>query len=335
MKKKNKVLDYIVKSLNGMAYGFFVSLIIGTILKQVGIFTGISLFSDWGNMATYLMGAGIGVGVASQIDAKGLNLIAAIVAGSIGAGTFHGNIASVGNPLSAYLAVIGAVEITKLIVGKTPIDIILVPFTSIIVAGLISAYLGPYISKMIISFGSLINEATTYKPFLMAIIVAVLMGMALTAPISSAAIGIMLGLNGLASGAAVCGCCCQMIGFGVMTYEDNNIGDALAVSFGTSMLHFDNIVRHPLIWLPPIISSAILAPISTVFFKVQSSPIGSGMGTSGLVGILETIKVMGNNSLLTVVIIDIIAPAILTYVIYKGMKKLNLIKSGDLKITRI
>ena len=290
MKKDN----YIIKSLNGMAYGFFCSLIIGTIFKQIGNFANISQLAAWGEVATYLMGPAIGAGIAYAIDAKGLNLIAAVIAGTIGAGTFNGNTATTGNPIAAFVAVIIAVEVTRLVQGKTPVDILLVPFTSIIVAGIVTIFIGPYITKLIVWIGDLINQGVNMQPFFMSIVVAVLMGMALTAPISSAAIGVMLGLNGLAAGAALAGCCAQMIGFAVMSMDDNDIGDVVAIGIGTSMLQFKNIVKHPIIWLPPILTSAIIAPISTCLLEISCSAIGSGMGTAGLVGILEAVNVMGN-----------------------------------------
>lgn len=288
MKKDN----YIIKSLNGMAYGFFCSLIIGTIYKQIGNFANISQLVAWGEVATYLMGPAIGAGIAYAIDAKGLNLIAAVIAGTIGAGTFNGNTATTGNPIAAFVAVIIAVEVTRLVQGKTPVDILLVPFTSIIVAGIVTIFIGPYITKLIVWIGDLINQGVNMQPFFMSIVVAVLMGIALTAPISSAAIGVMLGLNGLAAGAALAGCCAQMIGFAVMSMDDNDIGDVVAIGIGTSMLQFKNIVKHPIIWLPPILTSAIIAPISTCLLEISCSAIGSGMGTAGLVGILEAVNVM-------------------------------------------
>lgn len=330
MKKDN----YLIKTLNGMAYGFFCSLIIGTILKQIGDFAKIDELVVWGNMASYLMGPAIGVGIAYAVEAKGLNLIAAVIAGSIGAGTFNGNTASAGNPIAAFVAVIAAVELTRLIQGKTPVDILLVPFVSIVVSGLVTMFVGPYITKLIVWIGELINQGVTMQPLLMSIIVAILMGMALTAPISSAAIGVMLGLNGLAAGAALAGCCCQMIGFAVMSIDDNDIGDVIAIAVGTSMLQFKNIVRRPIIWLPAIIASAIIAPISTCILEISCSAVGSGMGTAGLVGIIEAINVMGSSYWLPVIVIDVLAPAFVTYVIYKMFKKLSLIKSGDLKLER-
>lgn len=331
MKKDN----YFIKALNGMAYGFFCSLIIGTILKQLGTFVNITELVTWGEVATLLMGPAIGAGIGYAIDAKGLNLIAAIIAGCIGAGTFNGNVAGVGNPIVSFVAVIVAVEVTRFVQGKTPIDILIVPFTSIVAAGLVTIFVGPYLTKLIVWLGDLINQGVNMQPLLMSIVVAVLMGMALTAPISSAAIGVMLGLNGLAAGAALAGCCAQMIGFAVMSIDDNDIGDVIAIGIGTSMLQFKNIVKKPMIWIPPIITSVVIAPISTCLLNISCSPVGSGMGTAGMVGILEAVNVMGTNYWVPLIVIDLVAPAFLTYGIYKAFKKLSFIKNGDLKLERL
>lgn len=327
--------NYIVNTLNGMAYGFFSSLIIGTILKQLGLALHISELVTWGNIATYLMGPAIGVGIGYAIEATGLNLIVAIIAGAIGAGTFTTKGVVVGNPISAYIASIVAIEATRLVQGKTPVDILLVPFVSIIVAGVTTIFLAPYISDVITWIGSLINEGVKMQPFFMSIVVAVLMGMALTAPISSAAIGVMLNLSGLAAGAALAGCCAQMIGFAVMTIDDNDIGDVIAVGIGTSMLQFKNIVRRPIIWLPPIIASIITGPLSTVVLEISCNAVGSGMGTAGLVGILSAIEVMGPTYWIPVILVDMILPALITYSLYRAFRRLNYIKSGDLKLTRL
>lgn len=326
--------NYFIKTLNGLTYGFFCSLIIGTILKRLGSFTNISELTSWGQIAMYLMGPAIGAGIGYAIDAKGLNLITAIIAGSIGAGTFNGNVTTTGNPIAAYIAVIGAVEVTRFVQGKTPIDILLVPFTSIVVSGMITVVIGPYLTKLVIWIGDMINQGVNMQPILMSIVVAVLMGMALTAPVSSAAIGVMLGLNGLAAGAALAGCCAQMIGFAVMSIDDNDVGDVIAIAIGTSMLQFKNIVQKPIIWIPPIISGIVIAPISTCILNIACSPVGSGMGTAGMVGILEAINVMGSNYWIPLIVIDIIAPAFISFVIYKMFKKLSFIKSGDLKLSQ-
>ena len=331
MKKDN----YFIKALNGMAYGFFCSLIIGTILKQLGAFANITELVTWGEVATLLMGPAIGAGIGYAIDAKGLNLIAAIIAGCIGAGTFNGNVAGVGNPIVSFVAVIVAVEVTRFVQGKTPIDILIVPFTAIVAAGLVTIFVGPYLTKLIVWLGDLINQGVNMQPLLMSIVVAVLMGMALTAPISSAAIGVMLGLNGLAAGAALAGCCAQMIGFAVMSIDDNDIGDVIAIGIGTSMLQFKNIVKKPMIWIPPIITGVVIAPISTCLLNISCSPVGSGMGTAGMVGILEAVNVMGTNYWVPLIVIDLVAPAFLTYGIYKVFKKLSFIKKGDMKLERL
>ena len=326
--------NYIVNTFNGMAYGFFASLIIGTILKQLGSFFNVHELITWGNIASYLMGPAIGVGIGYVIEAQGLNLITAIIAGAIGAGTFNNGVQA-GNPIAAYVAVLAAIEVTRLIQGKTPIDILLVPFTSICIAGMVTIFVGLYLTEMIQIIGSLINDGVSLQPLFMSIVVGVIMGMALTAPISSAAIGIMLGLNGLAAGAALAGCCAQMIGFAMMSFDDNDIGDVIAVGLGTSMLQFKNIIKRPIIWLPPILTTVITAPLSTVLLSIRCSAIGSGMGTAGLVGILEAINVMGNDYILPIILIDIIVPAILTYSFYKAFRKLNYIRKGDLKIERL
>ena len=243
--------NYVINTFNGMAYGFFASLIIGTILKQLGTLVHVEQLVTWGTVAGYLMGPAIGIGMGYAIDAKGLNLISAVIAGAIGAGTFNNGVQA-GNPISAYVAVLAAIEVTRLIQGKTPIDILLVPFVSICIAGLVTQFVGPYLTQMITWIGSVINDGVSLQPLFMSIVVGVLMGMALTAPISSAAIGIMLGLDGLAAGAALAGCCAQMIGFAMMSIEDNDIGDVIAIGIGTSMLQFKNIIRRPVIWLPTI-----------------------------------------------------------------------------------
>lgn len=327
--------NYFVSTLNGMAQGFFCSLIIGTILKQIGGYANISEFVSWGTYAGYLMGPAIGVGVGFAINATGLNLITAIIAGAIGAGTFNGGTIASGNPISAYLAVILAIECTRLVQGKTPVDMLLVPFVSIIVAGVTTIVFGPYITSFIAWIGDIINDSVAMQPLIMSIIVSVIMGMALTAPISSAAIAVMLNLSGVAAGAALVGCCVQMVGFAMMSIDDNDFGDVIAVFLGTSMLQFQNIVKKPVIWLPTILASMILAPIAVVLFGFECNAIGAGMGTAGLVGVLSAIEVMGTSSWLIVIVFTIILPMILTLSIYKAFVKLGYIRSGDLKITKL
>lgn len=339
MAKAAQKENYIVKTLNGMAYGFFASLIIGTILKQIGSVIHWNDLVTWGQVASYLMGPAIGVGMAYVLEAKGLNLIASVIAGTIGAGTFsisNTNVSvAVGNPISAYLAVLLAVEATRLLQDKTPLDILIVPFVSILCAGLMTKFIGPYITQIIVWIGNLINQGVNMQPIFMGMIVAVLMGMALTAPISSAAIGIMLGLDGLAAGAALAGCCAQMVGLAIMSMDDNDIGDVIAIGIGTSMLQFKNIVKRPIIWLPPIVASIASGIISAAILGIKCTAVGSGMGTAGLVGLLESIQVMGESYWLPLILVDVILPIVICWSMYKAFRKLNYIKSGDMKLTHL
>lgn len=333
-------IDYIVKSMNGMAYGLFSTLIIATIIGTIGGFfngtSGIYLFfNDISTILESLMGIGIGIGIAWVFKLEGLKLIAAAAAGGIASYMAGTPGFKIGDPLVIYFVIIVTVEATKFVFRKkTPVDIIIIPLFVVVVSGLITVIIDQPIMFITKAIGEYIAIATFYQPFLMGIVIAVLMGMALTAPISSAAIAITIGLTGIAGGAAVVGCSVQMIGFAVMSRKDNNIGTVISVGIGTSMLQFKNIVRKPIIWLPTIIVSAILGPIATVVLKTDTSPIGAGMGTSGLVGQIDTFKQMGNTTemWLSIIGLMIVLPIILVYITDIIFRRAGLIKPGDLKI---
>ena len=242
-----------------------------------------------------------------------------------------------GEPLGAFVAAYIGIELGRIFVGRTKLDIILTPFITIFGGGVVGLTVGPYISDLMKQIGEMIRWGTEQQPFLMGIIVSVLMGMALTLPISSAALGVILNLSGIAAGAATVGCCAQMIGFATASFRENGIGGLLAQGIGTSMLQVPNIVRKPLIWLPTIITSAILGPISTVVLKMTNNAIGSGMGTAGLVGPIMVYKTMITNTsptitILMILVMLIIAPAFLTYFISEAMRRKGLIKDGDMKL---
>ena len=340
-----KILKRIfIDGLSGMAIGLFATLIIGTILEQAGTIIG----GDIGNMivmvasiAKVLTGAGIGIGVASKLGESTLVCASAASAGMIGAfasGLLNGSVSSSGKillsgpgePLGAFVAAYIGIEIGRIFIGRTKLDIILTPLTTIVCGGIVGLTVGPYISDLMKQIGEMIRWGTEQQPFLMGIVVSVLMGMALTLPISSAALGIILNLSGIAAA--------QMIGFATASLRENGIGGLLAQGIGTSMLQVPNIVRKPLIWLPPIITSAILGPISTVVLKMTNNAIGSGMGTAGFVGPMMTYKTMttGGTSAVTVIVMilvmQIIAPAFLTYFISEAMRRAGLIKDGDMKL---
>lgn len=328
--------EYLTKTLNGMALGLFSSLIIGLILKQIGDLLGFEDVVLFGKIAQYMMGPAIGAGVAYSLGAPPLVIFASLITGAIGAGTVNivEGVASlrIGDPVGAFVASLIAAEIGRLISGKTSIDIVLIPAIVILVGGFVGIFIAPILSSMMSSLGNFINKATELKPIPMGIIVAVSMGIILTLPISSAALSIALGLNGLAAGAALVGCCCQMVGFAVASYRENKIGGLISQGLGTSMLQVPNLIKNPLIWLPPIITSAILGPLSTTVFHMKTNSIGAGMGTSGLVGQISTIAVMGKSAMVSIIILHFVLPAVITLTISEFMRNKRYIRDGDMKL---
>lgn len=353
MKTIKKVLNHIfIDGLSGMAMGLFATLIIGTILSQIGtLFVGGrigNLLLVVGKVASLLTGAGIGVGVAYKFRADSLVTVSAAVNGMVGAyagkilaGTFFSGgafaITPPGEPLGAFIAAYAGILIGSLVSGKTKVDILVTPLVSIVSGSAIGLLVGPPISSFMTYLGGLVNWGVGQQPFIMGIVVSVLMGMFLTLPISSAAIGIVLGLDGLAAGAATVGCCCNMIGFAVCSYRENKVGGLLAQGLGTSMLQIPNIVRRPLIWIPAIVSSAILGPVSTMVFKMASNATGSGMGTAGLIGPIMSFQTMSEYMpMATVLTYNItmyfVLPAIISLAVSEFMRKHNFISHGDMKL---
>ena len=331
---------YLIKTMNGMAYGLFATLIVGTILGTIGNLLEFDKLIYLANLLKSLMGVGIGVGVAWSLKLDGLRLISAAVAGGIAtmprfetdAGILFGR---PGDPLVAFLVVIIAIEVTRLILSKkTPVDIIIIPLLSSLIAYSVYLVINQPISEMMSQLGNFVRWATEMQPFIMGVLIAVVMGMILTAPISSAAIAIMISLGGIAGGAAVVGCSVQMLGFAVMSRKDNNIGTVISVGIGTSMLQFKNVMKKPIIWLPTIIVSAILGPLSTIVFKTETNDYGAGMGTSGLVGQFATFEAMGNTSAfwLSVLVLHVALPIVLVYILDLIFRMKGLIKPGDLTI---
>ncbi len=340
--KSFNIKEYLIKTLNGMALGLFGSLIIGLILKQIGDFTGLDQLVTYGRIAQYMMGPAIGAAVAYSVGASPLGIFASVVAGAIGAGTLKPTetgtfVASIGEPMGSFVAALCAAEFSKLISGKTKVDIVLVPALTIIVGGLVGTFVSPWIALLMRGLGELINTATVLHPIPMGIIVAMLMGMILTLPISSAALAISLGLSGLAAGASLVGCCAQMIGFAVISYRENGFGGFIAQGLGTSMLQVPNIIRNPYVWVPPTLAAGLIGPFATTVFKMESNSIGAGMGTSGLVGQFGTIAAMSETTPMMELIakmgvLHFILPAIISLAISEFMRKRGMIKLGDMKL---
>lgn len=343
---KNYFKRIFIDGLSGMAYGLFSTLIIGTILCQIAELVGDNTVSQYiysiGSIAKTFTGAGIGVGVACKLKAAPLTTVCAAVCGMIGAfptiATTAFAVGKPGEPLGAFIAALVAIEIGALVAGKTKVDIIVTPIVCILSGALVGLFVGPYISKAMLWIGQLVNVNVDKYPILGGMAVSVLMGIILTLPISSAAIGLSMGITGLASGAATVGCCCHMVGFAVMSYRENKFGGLVAQGLGTSMLQVPNLVKKPILWLPPIISSAILGPVSSAVLKMVSNEIGAGMGSAGLVGQFMAYSSMTAGdftpvvALLEIIVMHFVLPAALTLAIAEGMRKLKLIKFGDLKL---
>ncbi len=330
LKKKNVSLSakvYFIDALGKMAFGLFAWLLIGTILNTIGSNLNIPFLSKtvW-PIASDMTGPTIAVAIAVTLKAPNLVLFASLIPG------YYAN--QLGGPVGVFFSIIVAVEIGKIISGETPIDIVLTPMVVIIVGMIVGYYIGRPVGVIMTSLGKLIMKATELKPIFMGIVVSVIVGMALTLPISSAALCMMLSLSGLAAGAAIAGCCAQMVGFAVISYKENKMRGLLGQGLGTSMLQISNIIRNWRIWIPPTLAAAITGPIATTIFKMGNSPMGAGMGTSGLVGIIETLRTMQITtvSVIGVLLCYIILPAVLSYVFYKILYNKNLIKDGDMKL---
>lgn len=341
----NKVL---IDGLSGMALGLFSTLIVGLIIKQLGLLLNIDFLVWIGTMATVLTGAGIGIGVAHKFRVSPLVMYASAVNGFIGAyakfilsgaAFLDGNVLLIGpgEPLGAFIATIAGIAIGKRISGKTKVDIVITPLLTILSGGFIGLLIGPYISNFMTMIGQLIIVSTQQAPFIMGILVSTFMGIILTLPISSAALSIILGLNGLAAGAATVGCSTQMVGFAVASYRENKVSGLVAQGLGSSMLQVPNIIRNPKIWIPATLTSAILGPVSTMIFKMTNNSSGGGMGTAGLVGQLMTYQNMSTTRepfilIIQIILLHFILPAILTLIISEVMRKRNWIKFGDMSL---
>ena len=348
-----------IDGFSGMASGLFATLIVGTILDQVAKLIGdigpawCVAIATWlgimANVAKAAMGAGIGVGVAKKFGESPLVTVSAAVAGMVGAFASQlltgeaivGNVATLrlpGEPLGAFIAAYVAIELGHLVSGKTKVDILVTPIVSIISGSAIGLLVGPPVSAFMTAIGQVVCLFTEEQPFLMGVVVSVVMGMVLTLPISSAALGIMLGLGGITAGAATVGCCAQMMGFAVSSYRENKMGGLIAQGLGTSMLQVPNIFRKPVIWLPPTLAAAVLGPISTCWLRMTNNAVGSGMGTSGLVGPImgyQTMTADGVSPLMTllqIVLMYFVAPAALSLLFSEILRKIGWIKSGDMKL---
>ena len=335
---------YFVDAMSAMALGLFASLLMGTIFGTVAKYipdgNAIRDFFDLLAGAGGATGAMIGVAIAFALKAPMLVMLSAGVVGMFGNAygmtfMFEGAEKSVtAGPLGAFVCVLVAVEVGKLVSKATKVDILVTPAVTLGTGALVAMLLCPGVSYVMYWLGYFINYATGLYPLVMGIIISVVVGIILTLPISSAAICAMIGITGIAGGAAVAGCCAQMVGFAVISFRENKWGGVVAQGLGTSMLQMGNIVKNPLIWIPATLASAITGPISTCLFKLECTGVSAGMGTCGLVGPLGVFTDMGfnANSIIGVILVCVVLPTVLSLVFSEIMRKLGWIKENDLKL---
>ena len=339
---------YGIDALGAMAQGLFCSLLIGTIIKTLGQQLSVQVLTDIGTYAMAMAGPAMAVAIGYALKADPMVLFSLATVGW--AANSEGG---AGGPLAVLIIAIIAAECGKMVSKETKVDLLVTPSVTILVGVGLSMLIAPAIGGAAMKVGDLIMWATDLQPFFMGILVSVLVGVALTLPISSAAICASLGLVGLAGGAAVAGCCAQMIGFAVMSFRENRWGGLVSQGLGTSMLQVPNIVRNPRIWIPPTLASAITGPIATCVFKLQmnGAPINSGMGTCGMCGPIgvwtgwmapgEKAVELGLSAItptafdwIGVLLICIVLPAILSWVFCEICRKIGWIKEGDLTLDR-
>ena len=349
LKRKNIVFSlkrYGIDALSAMAQGLFCSLLIGTIIKTLGQQLNVAFLTDIGSYAMAVSGPAMAVAIGYALKADPMVLF------SLAAVGWSANAeGGAGGPLAVLIIAIVAAECGKAVSKETKIDILVTPAVTILIGVALAKLIAPPIGTAAAAFGKLIDTTTKLQPFWMGIAVSVLVGVALTLPISSAAICSVLGLTGLAGGAAVAGCCAQMVGFAVMSFRENRWGGIVSQGLGTSMLQMPNIVKNPRVWIPPILASAITGPIATCLFRLEmnGAPINSGMGTCGLCGPIGVWtgwvepgeKAIENGAAaiapgaadwIGLALIAVVLPALLCWVFGAIERKLGWIKDGDLKL---
>lgn len=344
LERKNVVISwkrYFIDAMGAMASGLFASLLVGTIIATLGQQLNLQILIDMGGYAKSVSGPAMAVAIGYALGAPNLVLFSMLAIGAAA-----NSLGGAGGPLAVLLIAIVAAECGKMVSKETKVDILVTPLATIGIGVLLSIAIAPFIGNAASSIGKLIMWATELHPFMMGVLVSVIVGIALTLPISSAAICAALSLTGLAGGAAVAGCCAQMIGFAVMSFKENKWGGLVSQGIGTSMLQMGNIVKNPKIWIAPILTSAITGPIATCIFHMQMNgeAIASGMGTCGLVGQIgvytgwlndiETGSKAGITGFdwLGLILVCFVLPAVLTFIFGQLERKLGWIKEDDLKL---
>ena len=341
---KKYVQLYLVDAMSAMAQGLFASLLVGTIISTLGTQFNLPVLVEVGNFAKSMSGPAMAVAIGYALKAPPLVLFSLTAVG-----TAANSLGGGGGPLAVLIMAIVAAQLGKLVSKKTPVDILVTPLVTLGSGTALAYLIAPAVGSVATAFGQLIKDATVLQPFWMGIIVSVLVGIALTLPISSAALCAAFGLTGLAGGAAVAGCCAQMVGFAVISFRENRWGGLVAQGLGTSMLQVPNIVKNPRIWIAPTLASAVTGPLATCLFRLEmndpSGGVAAGMGTCGLVGQIGVWSgwvndvATGVKAAITpfdwagLILICFVLPAVLCWAIGQGCRRLGWIQEGDLTLS--
>lgn len=332
---------YFIDAMGSMAMGLFASLLISTIFSTLAAWTGWELLEQASSFCQSVTGAVLGVSVAYALNAPALVLFSAAAVGYAGnglGGTFiiaGAEKALTAGPAGAFVAVLVAVELGKLVSRSTRVDILVTPVVTVLSGLLVAKLVCPVIAYAMYGIGSFVNTAAEMRPFIMGIIISVVVGMVLTLPISSAALCAMIGISGLAGGAATAGCCAQMVGFAVISFRENGWGGLAAQGLGTSMLQMGNICKKPAIWIAPTLAATVTGPIATLVFRLECEGVSAGMGTCGLVGPLGIISAMGVGSAkmwIGMALVCFVLPAVLSFAFNELLRKAGIVKDGDMKL---
>ena len=334
MAKKNYSNEpYIFKTFQAFAIAYFATYILGNILLKIGELVHMETLVEWGNHVSVLLGPAIGIAIAYKSGVGLLGLISSMIAGAMIMPTSVVN-HQVALPLITYLTVIIVVLCIRMVENKTPLDLFLIPLLALLISGVIKIWISPYVISMISYIISFINELTVSNEIVMGMLIALISGLIYCTPITLVAITSLLSFNLLASGAMLAGAMSFIIGLGLMSLQDNDIGDSLAVMIGTPVLQFSNLVKRPLLLIPPIISSLVCGVLSVCVFKIPCSLIGASQGGTALIGLLEATNIMGMQYWIIVVLSDLIIPIVINFSIYQLFRKARYIKNGDLKILK-
>lgn len=340
MSRKNRVLSgsVFIDALDNMGMGVLATLIVGTILRQLYSLLSPNFRILWiiGTYAQVFMAVGVAIGVARALKVRTVVLYATVVTSMMGAGAFRivdGVVTlAVGDPAAAFVTAFATVLVGTLIAGKTKLDIMVTPMISLVAGGLVAIYIAPWVTRLTAWIGIAVTTATDMHPLFMGIIVAVIFCFIILSPLSSSALAIGLNLSGIAAGAALAGTAASMVGFAVISFRDNGIGGLISQGIGTSKIQFGNFCKNPVIFIPTMIAAAITGPLSTVVFSMETNSLGAGMGTSGLVGQIQTIYVMGASAIWMIVLVQVAMPIFISWIIWKFLRHKNWIKNGDMTL---